>query len=154
MWLNSSISVLFVYQNSRARCGYIPAQVIQHSHVCIHIVEVVRVRWVVLFYPVLWQRTVQIKDMLLRFRLIIHAIEAHDLWGQEQTGLESETWKPLKVWLHVRWYKRTRTQQRWRTCCRKRCNSGWLLGLTVTSNSGMKMFSSISWKLHSCFFVW
>lgn len=40
------------------------------------------------------------------------------------------------------------------TCSRKRCSSGWLRGLMVTSNRGMKMFSSISWKLASCFFVW
>lgn len=35
------------------------------------------------------------------------------------------------------------------TCSRKRCSSGWLAGCTVASNSGRKMFSSISWKLAS-----
>lgn len=49
------------------RCSHIPAQVIQHSHVCIHIVEVVRIGWVVLLCPVHWQRTVQVEDMLLWF---------------------------------------------------------------------------------------
>ena len=39
------------------------------------------------------------------------------------------------------------------TCSRKRWSSGWLRGFTLASNKGMKMFSSISWKLASCFFV-
>lgn len=46
---------------------YVPAQVIQHSHVCIHVVEVVGIGRVVLFCPVDWERTVQVEDMLLWF---------------------------------------------------------------------------------------
>lgn len=43
---------------SKMNCGHVPAQVIQNSHVCIHIVEVVGVGRVVLLGPVDRQWTV------------------------------------------------------------------------------------------------
>lgn len=74
------------------RCSYVPAQVIQHSHVCIHIVEVVGIGRVVLLCPVDWQWTVQVEDMLLRFRLIIHTVKTHDLYERPTR----ESWNPLR----------------------------------------------------------
>lgn len=61
------------------RCGYIPPQVIEHSHVCIHVVEVVGIGWVVLLCPVGRQWTVQVEDVLLRFGLIVHTVKTHNL---------------------------------------------------------------------------
>lgn len=57
----------------------IPSQVVEHSHVGISIVEVVGVRRVVFFCPVCWQRTVKIENVVLRFRLIVHAVKADNL---------------------------------------------------------------------------
>lgn len=62
----------------------IPAQVVEHRHVGIGVVQVVRVRWVVFFCPVFWQRAVQIEDELLRFGLVVHAVEADHLWTHTQ----------------------------------------------------------------------
>lgn len=133
----------------KLRCGYIPAQVIQHGHVCIHIIQVVGIGGVVLLCPVPWQWAVQVEDMLLWLWLIIHTVKTHNLCGRSVRDL----WNPLRFGI-----KQINTlfvlQERLRTCWRKRCSSGWLPGFTVTSNRGMKIFSSISWKLHSCFFVW
>lgn len=58
---NSLILLKYLRRNTS------PAQVIQHSHVCIHVVEVVRIRRVFFLCPVPWQRAVQVKDMLLWF---------------------------------------------------------------------------------------
>lgn len=52
---------------------------IQHGHVCVHVVEVVRIGWVVFLSPVPWQRAVQVKDMLLWFGLVVHAVKTHNL---------------------------------------------------------------------------
>lgn len=57
----------------------IPSQVVEYGHVGVSIVEVVGVRWVVFFCPVCWQWTVKIKDVVLRFGLIIHAVKADHL---------------------------------------------------------------------------
>ena len=57
----------------------IPSQVVERSHVSIGVVEVVGVGRVVLFCPVSWQRTVHVEDVVLRFRLIVHTVEAHHL---------------------------------------------------------------------------
>ncbi len=57
----------------------IPSQVVEHSHVGIGVVEVVGVRWVVFFCPVRWHRAVKIENVVLGFRLIVHAVEAHHL---------------------------------------------------------------------------
>lgn len=54
-------------QANELSSGYKPAQVVQHSHVCIHIIEVVGIGWVVLLCPVDRQWTVQVEDMLLWF---------------------------------------------------------------------------------------
>lgn len=59
-----------------------PSQVVEHSHVGIGVVEVVGVGRVVFFCPVDWQRTVQIENVVLWFRLIVHAVEAHHLTRQ------------------------------------------------------------------------
>lgn len=56
-----------------------PSQVVEHSHVGISVVEVVGIGWVVLFCPVLWQRTVKIENVVLRFGLVIHAVKAYHL---------------------------------------------------------------------------
>lgn len=57
----------------------IPSQVVEHRHIGIGVVEVVGVRWVVFFCPVGWQRAVKIENVVLGFRLIVHAVEAHHL---------------------------------------------------------------------------
>lgn len=57
----------------------LPSQVVQDSHVGIGVVEVVGVGWVVLFCPVTWQRAVQVENVVFRFGLIVHAVEAHHL---------------------------------------------------------------------------
>lgn len=92
----------------------LPAQVIQHSHVCIHIVEVVRIRWVVLLCPVDWQWAVHVEDVLLWLRFIIHAVKTNDLreetksrknlWGSpERSGIYSvQTWYMLKEEVEIR----------------------------------------------------
>lgn len=59
---------------------------VEHSHVSIHVVEVVRVRRVVLFRPVDRKWTVQVKDVVLWFRLIIDTVKAHHL-GQRVTAM-------------------------------------------------------------------
>lgn len=61
----------------------IPSQVVQHTHVGIGVIEVVRIGWVIFFGPVGWQRTVKIENVVLRFGLIIHAVKAHHLLIQE-----------------------------------------------------------------------
>lgn len=129
----------------------IPSQVVEHNHVGIGVVEVVGVGWVVFLCPVDWKRTIEIENVVLGFRLIVHAVETHHLTShtQQKQGKQS-----LSVWvvnhrdsLHFLWREML-------TWSRKRCSSGWLRGLMVTSNRGMKIFSNISWKLASCFFVW
>lgn len=57
----------------------IPSQVVEHSHVGIGVVEVVGVGRVVFFCPVSWQRTVKIKNVVLGFGLVIHAVKTHHL---------------------------------------------------------------------------
>lgn len=74
----------------------VPAQVIQHRHVCVHIVQVVGVGRVVLLVPVDRQRTVQVKDVLLWFRFIIHAVKTHHLC--EAPTRDAIT---FELWLHV-----------------------------------------------------
>lgn len=61
------------------RTRLIPSQVVEHSHVGIGVVEVVGVGWVVFFGPAGWQRTVKIENVVLGFRLIVHAVETHHL---------------------------------------------------------------------------
>lgn len=65
----------------------VPAQVIQDGHVCIHVVEVVRVGRVLLLSPVCWQRTVQVEDMLFRFGLIVDTVKTHNLYVTAETRL-------------------------------------------------------------------
>lgn len=80
----------------------IPSQVVQHSHVGIGVVEVVWVGWVVFFCPVDWQRTVKIENVVLRFRLIVHAVEAHHLSTQKQQqkkNSKATIIQPLLVWI-------------------------------------------------------
>lgn len=62
---------------------------IQHSHVCVHVVEVVRIGWVVFLCPVPRQRAVQVKDMLLWFGLVVHAVETHNLRDDKKERHES-----------------------------------------------------------------
>lgn len=56
---------------------------VENTHVGIGVVEVVRVGWVVFFCPVCWKRTVEIKNVVLRFGLIVHAVKAHHLLSHE-----------------------------------------------------------------------
>ena len=65
--------------NKQKRGVHSLAQVVEHGHVCIHVVEVVGVGRVFLLGPVLRERTVRVEDVLLRFGLVIHAVEAYDL---------------------------------------------------------------------------
>lgn len=57
----------------------VPAQVVQDGHVGVHVVQIVRVRRVVVVTPARRRRTVQVKDVMLRFRLVVHAVEPHHL---------------------------------------------------------------------------
>ena len=57
----------------------LPSQVVEYSHVGIGVVEVVGVRWVVLFSPVSWQWAVKVENVVFRFGLIVHAVKAHHL---------------------------------------------------------------------------
>ena len=67
----------------------VPSQVVEHSHVGIGVVEVVGVGRVVFFCPVGRQRTVKIEDVVLRFGLIVHAVEAHHLAKKTTTKQQS-----------------------------------------------------------------
>lgn len=79
----------------------LPSQVVQHSHVGVGVVQVVGVGGVVLLCPVGRQRTVQVEDVLLRFGLVVHAVEAHHLL--EPAGKKKEDHKRVKrhdrVWI-------------------------------------------------------
>ena len=61
------------------KCIPLPSQVVEYSHVGVGVIEVVRVGWVVLLCPVRWQRTVEIKNVVLGFWFIVHAVKAHHL---------------------------------------------------------------------------
>lgn len=52
---------------------------VEHCHIGIGVVEVVGVWRVVFFSPVGRQRTFQIKNMMLRFGLIVNTVKAHHL---------------------------------------------------------------------------
>lgn len=67
--------------NEAAR--FVPPQVVEHSHVGVSVVEVVGVGWVVFFCPVGWQWTVKIENVVLRFGLIINAVETHHLANKQ-----------------------------------------------------------------------
>lgn len=60
---------------------------IQDGHVCIHVVEVVRVGRVLLLGPVCWQRAVQIEDVLFWFGLIIDTVKTHNLYVKAEMRL-------------------------------------------------------------------
>lgn len=150
-WTGFIFESLFVVIKGRYKnlCFSLPPQVVQYGHVDIGVVEVVWVRRVVLFGPVRWQRTVKIENVMLRFGLVVDAVEAHHLRKAGNMNRRS-TLSPgvgRGDVLDFLWGDTL-------TCSRKRCSSGWLRGLMVTSNRGMKIFSNISWKLASCFFVW
>lgn len=59
---------------------------VEHSHVGIGVVEVVGVGWVVFFCPVGRKRTVKIENVVLGFRLIVHAVETDHLAGKKKYG--------------------------------------------------------------------
>lgn len=60
---------------------------VEHSHVGIGVVEVVGVGWVVFFCPVYWQRTVKIENVVLRFRLVVHAVKTDHLAKKYQQDI-------------------------------------------------------------------
>lgn len=60
----------------------VPAQVVEHGHVGVGVVEVVGVGRVVLLCPVGWQGAVHVEDVVLRLGLVIHAVKAHHLTTQ------------------------------------------------------------------------
>lgn len=68
--------------NEAAR--FVPPQVVEHGHVGVSVVEVVGVGWVVFFCPVGWQWTVKIENVVLRFGLIINAVETHHLANKQK----------------------------------------------------------------------
>lgn len=127
----------------------LPSQVVQHSHVGVGVVEVVGVGWVVLLCPVSRKWTVPVKNVVLRLGLVVYTVKTNNLPACKTNKQTNIQFTLMLVIRRVQIY-----QQVILTCSRKRCSSGWLAGSIVTSNRGMKIFSSISWKLASCFFVW
>ncbi len=57
----------------------LPAQVVEDGHVGVHVVQIVRVRRVVVVTPARWRRTVQVEDVMLRFGLVINTVESNHL---------------------------------------------------------------------------
>lgn len=115
---------------------------VQHGHVSEGVIQVVGVGWVVLLHPGFREEALQVEDVVLWLGLIIHTVKA--------IHLAESWWSVLEPQLGPRPASLPSPCPRPRlTCSRKRCSSGWLAGCTVASNSGRKMFSSISWKLAS-----
>lgn len=68
-------------------CGSVPAQVVEHRHVGVHVVQVVGVGGVVLHCPVDRQGAVQIEDVVFWFGLVVHAVKpVHLDRGKRQDG--------------------------------------------------------------------
>lgn len=143
--MDTEMYVVFTLSELKKRTRLVLSQVVEHSHVGIGVVEVVGVGWVVFFCPVGRKRTVKIENVVLGFRLIVHAVETDHLAEKKKNMDKVSVSFRAIAWISFGLVL---------TWSRKRCSSGWLLGLIVTSNRGMKIFSSISWKLASCFFVW
>lgn len=49
---------------------------VEHGHVGVHIVQIVRVRRVLLIIPQLWSLRLRIQHRILWLGLVIHAVEA------------------------------------------------------------------------------
>lgn len=75
---------------------------VQYSHVDIGVVEVVRIRRVILFGPVRGQRTVETENVMLGFGLIVDAVEAHHLGKPGNTykrsNLSPRQWVAVMFW--------------------------------------------------------
>lgn len=54
---------------------YSLAEMVEHGDVGIHVVEIVGVRRVLLVVPVLREAHVRVQHGVLRFRLVVHAVE-------------------------------------------------------------------------------
>lgn len=58
------------------RAHHLPAQMIEYHHIGICVIKVIGIGWVVLFCPVPRQGAVQVKDVVLWLRFIIHTVKA------------------------------------------------------------------------------
>ena len=68
--------------------GQAPAKVVQHGHVGEGVVQVVGIGRVVLLHPSLRERALQVEDMVLGLRLIIHTVKAVHLAQDAGSGPE------------------------------------------------------------------
>ncbi len=52
---------------------------VEDGHVGVHVVQIVGVWRVVVATPARWRRTVQVEDVMLRFGLVVNAVESNHL---------------------------------------------------------------------------
>ena len=69
--------------SSRKTVRHLPAKMIEHGQVSIHVVLIIRVRWVLLIAPLLRCCHVLIEQWIFRLTLIIYGIKTHHLNGTE-----------------------------------------------------------------------
>lgn len=62
---------------------------VEHGHVGVGVVEVIGVWRIVFLGPVTWQRTVEVENVVLRFGLVVHTVETHQLGGIQEDATMS-----------------------------------------------------------------
>jgi len=62
-------------------------EVVQDGHVGVHVVDVVRVRRVLVVVPLLRRRNISVEKGVLRLGLVVHRVEADDVPVKEKQGL-------------------------------------------------------------------
>jgi hypothetical protein len=75
--------MFMITNRSRETAGHLPAKVIEHGHVSVHVVLIVRIGWVLFIAPLLRWRHILIEQWIFRLTLIIHRIKPHHLNGTE-----------------------------------------------------------------------